>query len=183
MTSSMTAIQGDISPASPNPNRGGSRRGRARRDQEGRPHEGVSDGSSRQGDRRRGGRGSHTRGRGRRAGEASQVHMYVDGTVDEPVPPVPPPPLKNEGTSGTRPTGDATEQQGEQGSQADEQLADDGAVEAEICFICASAVVHNAVAPCNHRTCHICALRLRALYKTKACAHCRVSGSFRADGT
>ena len=45
----------------------------------------------------------------------------------------------------------------------------------EVCFICASPVVHHAVAPCNHRTCHICALRLRALYKTKACAHCRVS--------
>ena len=48
-------------------------------------------------------------------------------------------------------------------------------VEVEVCFICASAVVHNAVASCDHRTCHICALRLRALYKTKACAHCRVS--------
>lgn len=48
-------------------------------------------------------------------------------------------------------------------------------VEAEVCFICASIVIHNAVAPCNHRTCHICALRLRALYKTRACAHCRVS--------
>lgn len=46
--------------------------------------------------------------------------------------------------------------------------------EAEVCFICASNVVHQSVAPCNHRTCHICALRLRALYKTKACAHCRV---------
>lgn len=43
----------------------------------------------------------------------------------------------------------------------------------EICFICASRVIHTSVAPCNHRTCHICALRLRALYKTKACAHCR----------
>jgi hypothetical protein len=50
-------------------------------------------------------------------------------------------------------------------------------VEAEVCFICASPVVHNSLAPCNHRTCHICALRLRALYKTKACAHCRVSES------
>lgn len=48
-------------------------------------------------------------------------------------------------------------------------------VDAEVCFICASPVVHNAVAPCNHRTCHICALRMRALYKTKDCAHCRVS--------
>ena len=47
--------------------------------------------------------------------------------------------------------------------------------EAEICFICASTVIHNSIAPCNHRTCHICALRLRALYKTRACAHCRVS--------
>ncbi|KAI9664992.1 MAG: hypothetical protein M1821_006440 [Bathelium mastoideum] len=48
-------------------------------------------------------------------------------------------------------------------------------VEAEVCFICASPVEHNSVAPCNHRTCHICALRLRALYKTKACAHCRTN--------
>ena len=48
-------------------------------------------------------------------------------------------------------------------------------VEAEVCFICASPVEHNSVAPCNHRTCHICALRMRALYKTKDCAHCRVS--------
>ncbi|KAI9883486.1 MAG: hypothetical protein M1823_004755 [Watsoniomyces obsoletus] len=54
--------------------------------------------------------------------------------------------------------------------------ADDA--DAEICFICASQVVHNAIAPCNHRTCHICALRLRALYKTKACAHCRTLSDF-----
>ncbi|WPH02824.1 E3 ubiquitin-protein ligase hel2 [Acrodontium crateriforme] len=46
-------------------------------------------------------------------------------------------------------------------------------VEAEVCFICASPISHQSVAPCNHRTCHICSLRLRALYKTKACAHCR----------
>jgi hypothetical protein len=52
---------------------------------------------------------------------------------------------------------------------------EDEDLEAEVCFICASPVVHNSVAPCNHRTCHICALRMRALYKTKDCAHCRVS--------
>ncbi|KAL1304858.1 hypothetical protein AAFC00_003782 [Neodothiora populina] len=57
------------------------------------------------------------------------------------------------------------------GENKAQQDGDD--VEAEVCFICASPVVHNSVAPCNHRTCHICALRLRALYKTKACAHCR----------
>lgn len=44
----------------------------------------------------------------------------------------------------------------------------------EVCFICAASIEHNAVAPCNHRTCHICALRMRALYKTKDCPHCRV---------
>ncbi|KAI1390426.1 uncharacterized protein F4822DRAFT_235845 [Hypoxylon trugodes] len=51
-------------------------------------------------------------------------------------------------------------------------------VEAEVCFICASPVIHQSVAPCNHRTCHICALRMRALYKNKECAHCRTLAPF-----
>ncbi|TGJ83017.1 hypothetical protein E0Z10_g5735 [Xylaria hypoxylon] len=51
-------------------------------------------------------------------------------------------------------------------------------VEAEVCFICASPVIHQSVAPCNHRTCHICALRMRALYKNKECAHCRTVAPF-----
>ncbi|KAI0842715.1 hypothetical protein F5Y06DRAFT_255842 [Hypoxylon sp. FL0890] len=59
------------------------------------------------------------------------------------------------------------------GSNSDEQEA-----EAEVCFICASPVVHQSVTPCNHRTCHICALRMRALYKNKECAHCRTLASF-----
>jgi hypothetical protein len=46
--------------------------------------------------------------------------------------------------------------------------------DAEVCFICANPVAHYSIAPCNHATCHICALRMRALYKTKDCAHCRV---------
>ena len=50
---------------------------------------------------------------------------------------------------------------------------DEDAEEGEVCFICASPVQHTAVAPCNHRSCHICSLRLRALYKQKNCAHCR----------
>jgi hypothetical protein len=53
--------------------------------------------------------------------------------------------------------------------------ATDDADDGEVCFICASKVEHTSVSPCNHRTCHICALRLRALYKNKGCAHCRVS--------
>lgn len=58
---------------------------------------------------------------------------------------------------------------------ADQVTSGESDTETEVCFICASPVVHNSVAPCNHRTCHICALRMRALYKTKDCAHCRVS--------
>lgn len=55
------------------------------------------------------------------------------------------------------------------------QDREDEANEAEenVCFICANVVDYWAVTPCNHRTCHVCSLRLRALYKTKACAHCR----------
>lgn len=52
---------------------------------------------------------------------------------------------------------------------------DDAATDAEVCFICASPIDHHSIAPCNHLTCHICALRMRALYKNKDCPHCRVS--------
>lgn len=43
------------------------------------------------------------------------------------------------------------------------------------CFICTENIVIFAVSDCNHRTCHLCSLRLRALYKTKNCAYCKVS--------
>lgn len=58
--------------------------------------------------------------------------------------------------------------------QSQEKDTDVETDDAEVCFICASPIEHVSVAPCNHQTCHICALRLRALYKTRACAHCRV---------
>ncbi|KAH6847166.1 hypothetical protein B0I37DRAFT_341168 [Chaetomium sp. MPI-CAGE-AT-0009] len=48
----------------------------------------------------------------------------------------------------------------------------------EVCFICANPIIHHSVAPCNHITCHLCALRLRALYKNKDCPHCRTSAPF-----
>jgi hypothetical protein len=70
----------------------------------------------------------------------------------------------------------APSSQSRETAQVAEQHASEGPeAEAEVCFICASPVVHNSVTPCNHRTCHICALRMRALYKMKDCAHCRVS--------
>lgn len=80
-----------------------------------------------------------------------------------------------------RPYSDLSKQQGENdmsgisSTRNDHQEATEDGSEVELCIICASPVVHHAVSPCNHRTCHICALRMRALYKTKACAHCRVS--------
>ncbi len=54
--------------------------------------------------------------------------------------------------------------------------------EGEVCFICANPITHRSIAPCNHTTCHICALRMRALYKNKDCPHCRVS-HFPLDAT
>lgn len=50
--------------------------------------------------------------------------------------------------------------------------------DAEVCFICANPIQHHAVTPCNHITCHICALRIRALYKNKGCPHCRTESPF-----
>ena len=57
---------------------------------------------------------------------------------------------------------------------ATEAQAVDGNDDADVCFICANPVAHHSIAPCNHTTCHICGLRMRALYKDKNCAHCRV---------
>lgn len=46
----------------------------------------------------------------------------------------------------------------------------------DICFICADPILYHALGDCNHRTCHYCALRLRALYKNRNCAYCKVCG-------
>ncbi|KAG8732930.1 hypothetical protein FRC11_010023 [Ceratobasidium sp. 423] len=42
-----------------------------------------------------------------------------------------------------------------------------------ICWICAEPVKFYALSECNHRTCHVCALRLRALYKRTDCTFCK----------
>lgn len=59
--------------------------------------------------------------------------------------------------------------QEEEGSSSSEE--DDG----ELCFICTEPIKTFAVAQCDHRTCHKCTLRLRALYDTRNCAYCKVS--------
>ena len=47
--------------------------------------------------------------------------------------------------------------------------------DAEVCWICAEPVKYYSVPECDHRTCHVCALRLRVLYKKLECAFCKVS--------
>ena len=110
---------------------------------------------------RRGGRAAGRAGRGQGQGKS---HSALGGQ-----------PSKTAASSAPREGQSHASGNGDIHTSGDGALSPEETVEAEVCFICASAVVHNAVSPCNHRTCHICALRLRALYKTRACAHCRVS--------
>ncbi|KAJ6607239.1 hypothetical protein B0H10DRAFT_2178547 [Mycena sp. CBHHK59/15] len=51
--------------------------------------------------------------------------------------------------------------------------AEDTEDDVAICWICAESVKYYAVSDCNHRTCHVCALRLRALYKKNDCTFCK----------
>ncbi|TFL07380.1 hypothetical protein BDV98DRAFT_578801 [Pterulicium gracile] len=53
------------------------------------------------------------------------------------------------------------------------EQTDSAASQAEICFICAEPIKYYAVPQCNHRTCHVCSLRLRALYKKLDCTFCK----------
>ncbi|KAJ5493442.1 hypothetical protein N7539_002188 [Penicillium diatomitis] len=142
------------------PGRGsGRRRGRGGTHPPGRsdkPHD-TADGAARGGNPRgrgaRGGRG----GRGRGGAGAQGRDQQQNGV--------------NDSDSQAAPTA-AVE------NAKDVPAATDDADDGEICFICASTVEHTSVSPCNHRTCHICALRLRALYKNKGCAHCRTESAF-----
>lgn len=120
----------------------------------------AQDGGEGGGGRGRGrgrGRGGGGRGRGGRDRAQSQGQGSANSQ--------PTPQPGGTGVLGGRLTKDAQNTQGDEDDDSD------------VCFICASPVDHHSVAPCNHRTCHVCALRLRALYKTKACAHCRTEAA------
>ena len=129
---------------------GGRGRGRGRG-----AHNGSEDGHDGIGSRGRGRGGSRGRGRGNREGAGGR-----GGLASE---------------KGKAPA--VTPEENGQGvptlAKPMLQQSDNEDEDAEVCFICASPVQHTAIAPCNHRTCHICSIRMRALYKTKACAHCR----------
>ncbi|WFD17864.1 RING-type E3 ubiquitin transferase [Malassezia caprae] len=55
--------------------------------------------------------------------------------------------------------------------------ADDAPADADICFICAEPVRMYSVPPCNHRVCHICSMRLRALWKKRECTFCKAEAT------
>ena len=115
----------------------------------------------------RGQRGSTGRGRGQ--GFANAPRPPHDTTATDQSNGRP-----RRGSFGGRLTEAASNIQGDLGVSKEEPQENAEAEDVEVCFICASPIDHTAIAPCNHQTCHICALRLRALYKTRACAHCRV---------
>ncbi|KAJ2724956.1 hypothetical protein GGI07_001618 [Coemansia sp. Benny D115] len=61
---------------------------------------------------------------------------------------------------------------GEAATEANAGDADD-AEDVPVCFICADTIKFYAIGECDHRTCSLCNLRLRALFKSKACPYCK----------
>ncbi|KAJ3087772.1 hypothetical protein HK102_010323 [Quaeritorhiza haematococci] len=88
--------------------------------------------------------------------------------------------IPNRGTAGKdSPSGSAAEGKDEKPTPSSassvqiEDADDDDPEHLKNCFICTEPISWYAVGECNHRVCHICSLRLRALYKHKACAMCK----------
>lgn len=54
-------------------------------------------------------------------------------------------------------------------------VANDDLAAATDCVVCREPIKHFLLGPCNHRhVCHMCGLRLRALYQTTSCPYCKV---------
>jgi|SRR5579862_632367 len=66
-------------------------------------------------------------------------------------------------------------QQGDKGSEPEVTQTDIDS-EGELCFICGNSMNgrYYSLAPCNNAFCHVCSLRLRALYKSTNCPFCKV---------
>ncbi|KAJ3495674.1 hypothetical protein NLJ89_g10589 [Agrocybe chaxingu] len=76
------------------------------------------------------------------------------------------------GSSSPGEPGDASSQVSEVVEQMS-AVAVSEAGDSDICWICAEPVKYWAVPECNHRVCHVCAIRLRALYKKMECTFCK----------
>lgn len=135
---------------------------------------GNGEGSARGRNRGRGRGQQGSRGRGQGGPQRGSQRGRGRGNNALPTPPTIPPPQSNS----NRPAQLLPQPHVSSGTGESKGEDEDEDVEAEVCFICASPVIHQSVAPCNHRTCHICALRMRALYKNKECAHCRTVAPF-----
>lgn len=115
-------------------------------------------GTRRGGGRGRGGQGQGQRGASRGGGGGG------GGGGGHHAQPKSQPPQSTEGTDADKAVIDRVE-------AAEPALSVDGE---EVCFICAEPFKYYSVSKCNHRTCHVCALRLRALYKRMDCTFCKV---------
>ncbi|KAI9328314.1 hypothetical protein DFJ73DRAFT_861853 [Zopfochytrium polystomum] len=51
----------------------------------------------------------------------------------------------------------------------------DNSTEMDACLICADPITYRAFGECNHPVCHLCSLRLRALFKDQNCSFCKSS--------
>jgi hypothetical protein len=103
-----------------------------------------------------------TRGRGGNRGRSGRKGGRGQGTLRGK------PKNQTEQTSKETGTADPTATTNET-TDPGEELGDD-----LVCWICAEPVKYWSVSDCNHRTCHVCALRLRALYKKTDCTFCKV---------
>ncbi|EGO55765.1 hypothetical protein NEUTE1DRAFT_67730 [Neurospora tetrasperma FGSC 2508] len=110
-------------------------------------------------------RGNRSRGGGDGAGRGGAGRGKSRGGGQQGAAPTP---AQDSSSGDSNPTQWKTQQQ--------QEAQDDD--DAEVCFICANPITHHSVAPCGHSTCHLCALRLRALYKNKDCPHCRTAAPF-----
>lgn len=107
---------------------------------------------------------SYRRGQGRRTNKPRNRAQDSPATID-------PPPQQTSTDNNETPTviDDGKEE------EANVEAATTGSQsDADICWICAEPVKFYSLSECNHRTCHVCALRLRALYKKTDCTFCKV---------
>lgn len=100
--------------------------------------------------------GNRGRGRGAHHRNESNPNKAARRSGDnKPTDDAAPPPTANEVTPTDTPSANSTD-------------------DAPVCWICAEPVKYYSLSACNHRTCHVCALRLRALYKKLECTFCKV---------
>ncbi|KAG6819490.1 hypothetical protein H0H93_011347 [Arthromyces matolae] len=76
-------------------------------------------------------------------------------------------------SSPTSPIATEVNDKGTEISHSETIANDETEEDSDVCWICAEPVKYFAVSECNHRTCHVCALRLRALYKKRDCTFCK----------